>query len=103
MNSANSQQGRSRYSHQDDDPPFIVKPGTRASTKIPRLNAPPAPASPVKRTSRYHHQPTRREQGGFSLSETVVAAAAGAVLITGGAIALRTISSSMQHSGDLSG
>ena len=103
MNSANSQQGRSRYSHQYDDPPFIVKPGTRARTKKPRLNAPPAAASPVKRTTRHHNQSSRRGQGGFSLSETVVAAAAGAVLITGGAIALRTISSSMQHSGDLSG
>ena len=46
----------------------------------------------------------RAPQGnrGFTLTETLVSAAAGAVLITGGAMALRTISSSMNHSGNLS-
>ena len=57
----------------------------------------------MKRPSRHPFRPSRQRDKGFSLSETVVAAAAGAVLITGGAIALRTVSSSMLHSGDLSG
>ena len=51
--------------------------------------------------------PTQRHRApqgsrGFTLTETLVSAAAGAVLITGGAMALRTISSSMNHSGNLS-
>jgi len=48
--------------------------------------------------------PARHPQSsaGYSLSETVVAVAAGAMLITAGAAGLRTISSSMQHSSDLS-
>ena len=56
----------------------------------------------MKRPTPNQLKQTHQGNGGFSLSETVIAAAAGAVLITGGAIALRTISSSMQHSGDLS-
>lgn len=60
----------------------------------------------LNRTARftlYRSSPPRSSpQTGFSLTETVVAVAAGAVLVTGGALALRGISSSMQHSGDLS-
>jgi hypothetical protein len=47
------------------------------------------------------HSRARKGQAGFSLTEAMVGAAAGAVLITGGAIALRSISASMHHSGDL--
>lgn len=39
---------------------------------------------------------------GYSLTETVIGVAAGAVLITAGAAGLRTISSSIQHSSELS-
>jgi hypothetical protein len=56
----------------------------------------------VKRLTPNQLKRTRQGNRGFSISETVIAAAAGAVLITGGAMALRTVSSSMQHSGDLS-
>lgn len=42
------------------------------------------------------------QNAGYSLTETVVAVAAGAALITAGAAGLRTISSSMQHSSQLS-
>jgi hypothetical protein len=56
----------------------------------------------MKRPTPNQRYRTRQGSRGFSLTETLVSAAAGAVLITGGAIALRTISASMHHSGDLS-
>jgi hypothetical protein len=56
----------------------------------------------VKRPTPNHHQTARRGSRGFTLTETLVSAAAGAILVTGGAIALRTMSASMGHSGDLS-
>ena len=56
---------------------------------------------PVKYATPNQHSRARQKNGGFSLTETLVAGAAGAVLIAGGAMALRTISASMNHSGDL--
>ena len=65
----------------------------------PNSAAPP----PVNRPKPTHLQTAAcRGSRGFTLTETLVSAAAGAILVTGGAIALRTISSSMHHSGDLS-
>lgn len=53
---------------------------------------------PSKRTRTSRPQ----QSAGYSLTETVVAVAAGAILITAGVAGLRTISSSMQHSSQLS-
>jgi hypothetical protein len=57
----------------------------------------PKPAFKSGRAKRRPHT-----SAGYSLSETVIAVAAGAALITAGAAGLRTISSSMQHSSELS-
>ena len=56
----------------------------------------------MKRQTPTQRHRARQGSRGFTLTETLVSAAAGAVLITGGAMALRTISSSMNHSGNLS-
>ena len=56
----------------------------------------------MKRPTPTQHHRAHQGSRGFTLTETLVSAAAGAVLITGGAMALRTISSSMNHSGNLS-
>ncbi|MEY3757919.1 MAG: hypothetical protein RLZZ263_1073 [Cyanobacteriota bacterium] len=118
MNSANSQRHRSKPSRQVAHSPVILKTKDNRAAKDSKSESRPQPSSPglplplnnsrstsapspVKRPTPIQLKRTRQGHGGFSLSETVIAAAAGAVLITGGAIALRTISSSMQHSGDL--
>ena len=54
----------------------------------PHSAAPP----PVNRPTPTQIQTARRGSRGFTLTETLVSAAAGAILVTGGAIALRTIS-----------
>ena len=54
----------------------------------------------IQRLDRNHQ---KRLQAGFGLTEVVLSVAAGSLLITGGAVAMRTVSSSMNASSQVTG